>query len=137
MRKFVEHQADLAVEIQAPDREGLFKDALQAVIELLTGAPVAVDSSESRLSISAEGFDDEEKLVSLLNELLFACQTDGYRPYSALEVEFPTATSVKALIAVAERGSGLPLAREIKAATYHDLWIESGAEWSVKVTFDV
>jgi SHS2 domain-containing protein len=45
--------------------------------------------------------------------------------------------SVQAELSGSTWSDNQPLTREIKAATYHDLHIEKGEVWRVKIVFDV
>ena len=125
-----EHQADIAVILRAVDRTGLFKSGLEAVISLLTGIEQdqlikESTSSESveTFKISCHGADDEERLIALLNEMLYYCQVEGWFPLAVQSIAFQAGNEVSAILL------GLPdpfertFQREIKAATYHDLMI--------------
>jgi len=134
----IEHQADIAVEIEAADRAGLFCSALEALVSLLTGnEDRASHTSCSQVVISASGYDDEECLVDLLNELLFLCQVHQKFPVEVSDVHFDSDQEVSAKIFVVETGKELTLSREIKAATYHNLKIINSPGWRTKIVFDV
>jgi len=137
MFRFIEHPADLAVELEADSRELLFQSGLEAVIALLTGREdqkILPDLSSA--SISADGFDDEERLVGLLNELLYLCQVKDFYPVSVKDVSFDK-TQVNAAINGSSSEHGQKLIREIKAATYHDIKIKTGKTLKVKIVLDV
>jgi len=147
MFHFVEHKADLAVELEAKDRAELFKTALEALIELIIEKPEdfvnIADLKENLLillntiCIVASGFDDEERLISLMNEFLYLCQVKGFRPLYINNIKFDDKGNVTADLSGYPAESDIQLIREIKAATYHDLKIESGKVWRVKVVLDV
>ena len=137
MIRMVDHQADIAVEIEAAGRKELFEEAVTALITLLMGTADTGDEETRTLCLKAGGYDDEELLVGLLSELLFQSQTLRWGPKSVVSVDFPDSQSVEAqIVAWPERG-GEHLAREIKAVTYHGMKIESSDRWRVKIVFDV
>jgi len=147
MFRFVEHQADIAVELEAGSREELFQTALDALTALLTGDPDNRDTSDKieenlkdlqqNTSIKANGFDDEERLIGLMNEFLYLCQVKGFYPRKTDQIAFNDQGGVSAdLTGIFDRHD-LQFLREIKAATYHDIIIRSGKVWKVKVVMDV
>ena len=132
MYRTIEHQADIAVEIKAVDRAGLFCTALEALVSLLTGNKERVSLSDcSQVVISASGYDDEECLVDLLNELIFLCQVHKKFPVAIRDQE------VSAKIFVLEASKERAMYREIKAATYHNLRIIKSPSWRTEIVFDV
>ena len=147
MFRFVEHQADIAVEMEADSREGLFISALEAVTAILTGdperysAPSVVDKKLNHLlknsSIRSTGFDDEELLIGLMNEFLYLCQVERFYPLLVNSLTFSKENGVVADLSGLLGEHGLQFKREIKAATYHDLHIVADKTWRVKVVMDV
>ncbi|MBT7616215.1 MAG: archease [Calditrichaeota bacterium] len=138
MYRTIEHQADIAVEIKAVDRAGLFCTALEALVSLLTGNKERVSLSDcSQVVISASGYDDEECLVDLLNELIFLCQVHKKFPVAIRDVHFDADQEVSAKIFVLEARKERAMYREIKAATYHNLRIIKSPSWRTEIVFDV
>lgn len=142
MYRIVEHQADLAIGLEAADRQGLFRSALEAVVELLTGdalhhpSETDADAQIGVSSITSEGFDDEERLVGLLNEMLYLCQVKNLLPVEIGDITFQ-GVSVSAQVS-GYPGRGLSrFVRDIKAATYHNLSIKKDNLWSAALIFDV
>lgn len=140
MFRFIEHPADLAMEVESDSREGLFQDALEALATLLTGTENGHRSNDApgapTFEIAAEGEDDEELLVGILNELLFQCQVGRWAPGRVRSVRFQPGR-VTVVMSGVEGVGGRGLAREIKAATYHNLQVKSGNRWSAQVVLDV
>ena len=135
--RFVDHPADLAVELKADSRENLFQSGLEAVIALLTGEEdQTVLPDLDVVTIIADGYDDEERLIGLLNEFLYLCQVKDFYPVSVEKVSFDS-TRVTAVVKGQNSGHGLRLVREIKAATYHDIKIKTGKTFKVKIVLDV
>ena len=127
----VPHRADLALRVWSRDRLGIY---LQSALGLyaLMGIKKNYEVIKSR-KISLTGSDDETLLISFLNELIneavlrkvvfddFAIHFDGFHMEGELR-------------GVIIRN----YAREIKAATYHDIKLrrtQSGFE--TKIVFDV
>jgi SHS2 domain-containing protein len=137
MFQIVDHTADIAIQLEADDREGLFHIGLEAVIYLLT-SDVAFDRSvNSQFSITASGFDDEELIIELINELLHTCQNKNWFPLSVISVKNRSDGSLVAVIRGISACFGYVLSREIKAATYHNLNITKNSNWKVKIVLDV
>ncbi len=140
MFRMVEHQADIAVELAAPNREAFFRTSLEALVSILAEGVMPLplkDESECREILRVEGFDDEELLIKLLNEFLFLCQTGKFFPLS-VEALVSVGDSCLAATIYGFRFRGRPpFIREVKAATYHCLKIQREPEWFAKVVLDV
>jgi SHS2 domain-containing protein len=123
----VEHTADLAVELWAPDEPGLLEEGRKALVELLTegaldetGAQTSAGTAATR-DVALDALDPEDRLVRYLNEILFFATVEGFvttgealtlRPPGHLEGRLTGRADARAL-----------LRTEIKAVTYHDLHI--------------
>ncbi len=144
MFRIAEHQADIAVILRSSSRSGFFKSGLEAAISLLTGKDQvqfrhpSIDPADAEsLEIASQGADDEERLISLLNELLFHCQVEKWFPLSVQSVAFTGYNYVSAGILALRFPHKMTFQREIKAATYHNLKIAKSHAWNAKVVFDV
>ncbi len=147
MYRFVEHQADIALELQADSREGLFRAALDALKALLVPesdqsktSPETAEKLKYPLqytSIKASGYDDEERLIGLMNEFLYLCQVKDALPLDTKKMTFDDRGCVTAELATIPKPPDLQFQREVKAATYHDVQIESGEVWRVRIVLDV
>lgn len=128
MYRFVEHTAELEVELEAESAEGVLAEALRVFAELAgSGEGKAV---ERRVELSAS--DLPALLAAWLDELLFLADAEGLLPESA-EVEVD-GTSVQGTLR-ARRGEPRPL---VKAVTLHRLRFgpENGV-WRGRVVLDV
>lgn len=133
----VEHTADLAVELWAPDEAALLVEGARALVELLTEGAVIRASAERPMELTA--IDPEDRLVRWLGEVLYLAAVEGFLVHDASLV------LSGALPGVSLRGTvrGQPdaealLRMEIKAVTYHDLRLEHGpAGVRARVVFDV
>jgi SHS2 domain-containing protein len=128
--RWVEHTAELELEIDAPTEEAVFLDALTAVAELFGddrgGEPVRREVA----------IDAEERAVLLLNwidELVFLAETEDLVPEEAGAIEL----SEHGLRATVRCHRGQPR-HLIKGATYHRLAFERAGEgYRARVVLDV
>jgi SHS2 domain-containing protein len=129
----IEHTADRALRLWAPDFESLLILAARGMARILLGS-TPQGPTPVRKRISLEAFDRESLLVAFLQELLYSAESDRVL-FPKLEIERLTD---QAIVATAH-GIQVPgLATEIKAVTYHGLEIvetERGVE--AVVVFDV
>lgn len=114
--RWVEHTAELEMEIEASTEEGVFVDALLALAELFgddsRGASV-------RREIAIGGRERAVLLVEWLDELVYMAETEDLVPEDAVRIEL----SDGGLVASVRCRHGRPR-HLIKAATYHRLAFE-------------
>ena len=132
----IEHTADIGIEVEAPDREGVFARSAMAMFDLMFGLESIGRTETRRISVSGENLD--ELLVAWLNELLYL--------YSVEDVMF---SSFSEIVLNSKSFSALGLGEvydrrkhsvdlEIKAATYHGLSIgRVDGKWRARVIFDI
>ena len=127
MYTWIEHTAELELELRASDEDGVFGDAVAAFAELLgegSGAPVT-----RRVVLGAT--DPAGQLVELLEELVFLADTDGFVPRRLAQIDLVQRRAV----VEGNRGAPPPL---VKAVTYHGLeFRRDGEEWTARVVLDV
>jgi SHS2 domain-containing protein len=128
--RWVEHTAELEMEIEAATEEGVFADALLALAELLKddgrGAPV-------RREIAVGGRERGALLVEWLDELVFLAETEDLVAEDAEGIEL----SDGGLVATVRFRRGSPR-HLIKAATYHRLAFEPAEHgFRARVVLDV
>lgn len=131
----IEHAGDIGIEITAPTRSELFRNAAIALADLLVELST-VERVEARI-LEVTANDDIELMHDLLTELLQLFAADDFIWRDA---------------AVEERGRGLHVVikgesfdprhivsrGEIKAVTYHQMTVEQTAqEWRARIIFDV
>ena len=127
----VEHTADWGLEVWAPDMSALIEEAARGMYGLMGVVVSEDDRCHRQLEISSD--DDEQLLVSFLEELLFIAESedlafDGY----LFDLEG------KNLLVRLEGGSIVSREKEIKAVTFHNLEIgvtERGLK--TRIIFDV
>jgi SHS2 domain-containing protein len=128
MYRFVDHTAELEVELESESAEGVLEEALRAFREL-TG-PAKGDEIERPVSVQAS--DLPALLASWLEELVFLAETEGLVPESAdLALDGFELSGV----VHCRRGEPRPL---VKAVTLHRLRFrpENGL-WRGRVVLDV
>jgi SHS2 domain-containing protein len=134
--RFLDHTADLRIEVTADSLEGLFVEAAAALFDITVGVG-SIDVREFR-QVQASGDDTRELLVDWLRELLYRLSEEEML-FSRFEITNISETEIAA------RCGGEPFVkgrhearREIKAVTYHGLEIvRHGGTFSASVVFDI
>ena len=128
MYRFVEHTAELELELEAGSAEGVLLEALRAFAELVGGG--TGEAAEFPVALSAD--DLPSLLASWLDELLFLAETEQLVPETA---EVDVEGTALAGVVRGRRGEPRPL---VKAVTLHRLRFrpENGA-WRGRVVLDV
>jgi SHS2 domain-containing protein len=134
--RFLDHTADLRIEVTADSMEGLFVEAAAALFDITVGVGT-IDVREFR-QVRASGDDARELLVDWLRELLYRLSGEGML-FSRFEITGFSETEITARCGGEPFVKGRHEARcEIKAVTYHGLEIvRRDEEFSVSVVFDI
>ena len=130
MYRWVEHTAELQLELEAQTEEELFAVALTAFGEL-----VGRDDHGSRAQhdVSASASDRAALLAEWLGELVFLAETEHFVPERVLSLQLDDS----ALSASVEGRRGEP-AHLVKSVTYHNLELaRDGEGWRARVVLDV
>lgn len=127
----IEHTADWALHVWAPDINSLFE---QAAIGMYSLSETELESTprQSR-QLHLEDLDNESLLVAFLNELLFFGEDEDLG-FDSFEVDIHD----NKLSALASGSSYITRKKEIKAVTFHNIAIkpsDNGLE--VQLVFDV
>jgi SHS2 domain-containing protein len=135
-RRTFEHQADIGLELAAPDGPALFAEAGLALFETVCDLERVVERDVYELEGSAVSV--EELLVGWLNDLVFLFEVDAVVCRRIVFLEW-SRTSYRARLhgepAEAERHR---LHTLVKAATYHGLAVvEDEDGWRARVILDV
>jgi protein archease len=118
------------MEIEASTEEAVFRDALDAVTELLAGDDAGEQVSRE---VTVDGRERAALLVGWVDELVYLAETEDLVPEAAERIEF----SHGGLVATVRCHRGRPR-HVIKAATYHRLAFErSGQGFRATVVLDV
>ena len=137
---FLEHTADVGLEISADTLPDVFRAAAAGMFELLVGAKAlrklerGTAVGEIR-ALALQSEDVGQLLVDWLRELLYWHDSAGLCAHRA-EFDTLTETQLESTVHCARYPSA-PL-REIKGVTYHQLQVERRGEcWYARVIFDV
>ena len=129
--KEIQHTADWALQVWAPDLTGLMQQAALGMIALM-GARLSHDGRlERTIMVSAD--DNESLLVAFLNSILYEMELD-FIGFDRFELKLD-GLNLHARLAGAPL---LELQKSIKAVTFHNLEIrpvEAGLETAI--VFDV
>lgn len=131
MYRWVDHTAELELELAAATPEAVLAEALAAYAELVAeGAAAAGEPVVHAVDLSAS--DLPALLVDWLAELVFLADTEGLVPEGAsLELD---GVRLRATVR-GRRGTPRPV---VKAVTYHSAELKrAGAEWRGRVVLDV
>ncbi len=127
----IEHTADWALKIWAPELSILFAQAAEGMFWLMETGLAPAPRVERVVEV--EGMDAESRLVNFLSELLYLSENENMG-FDRFDITF-SGDQVRAV------AQGAPLAarkKEIKAVTYHNLAIHrSGDLYTVTIVFDV
>lgn len=129
----VDHTADVALRVWAPDFEALLVQAARGAASVMTGN-LSSPPFPVRKRLNLEAFDRESLLVAFLGELSYLAESNRYI-FTGFEFECVTDSRI---IAVAEGVQVPALKTVIKAVTYHDLEIvETARGLETTIVFDV
>ena len=134
--EFVDHTGDLGIRVFGESLPRLFEQAAEALTFILTD-PETIRTEESRRFL-LEAKTDEELLVTWLNELVYLFDTEGllFKNYEVLSIlDHRLEALAQGEIYVESRH---PIKTTVKAATYHQLKIETHqGVWTAQVIFDL
>ena len=127
----LEHTADWALEVWAPDLGLLFAQAAQGMYWLMETH--LTDGPRLERTLVLEGVDAESLLVTFLGELLYIGESEqiGFD-------QFNLSLTETRLTAHLRGASVADIKKEIKAVTYHNLEVRRAEQgYSVVIVFDV
>lgn len=134
--KFIEHTADIGIEVKAASLRELFTLAAEGLFDLITESPLSGGGSSRKISLDADS--KEQLLVKWLEELLYLFEIKKLLP-AAYNIGNVSDTRLEADVICFPFDAVLHRPRyEIKAVTYHNLAIkkEEGG-YSVRIIFDI
>jgi len=130
--RWIEHTAELQLELHARSEAAIFRQAVLALRELLEDdGPVTGDRAER--SVEVEATDRGALLAEWLAELVFLAETEGIVPDEARDLVVGE-DSVTAVVV----GRTSEPRHLVKAVTYHDLELHRDRDgWRGNVVLDV
>ena len=134
MFRWVDHTAELELEIDASTEEAVFEQALAALAELLSrDQEEEQQQQEVSRSVWAEADDRPALLAAWIDELVFLAESEGFEPQAVRALRLRP-RSVQATV-IGRLGRPPPL---VKAVTYHRLSFErAGDGYTATVVLDV
>lgn len=132
--RWVDHTADISVELWAFSEEELLREGSRALIEELTeGAQVQGTSSRT---VKLEAVDREDRLVQFMNEVLWLALSEGFLVADA-DITL-AGTDLEATLH-GESNAHEKLRGELKSVTYHDLRLvkETDGRYVARLVIDV
>lgn len=131
--EIVEHTADWAIRVTAPDLAALFTYAAQGMNSLLLSRPETVPLDIER-EVLLEAYDAESLLVDWLGELVYWAEMEQIIMHE-FDLQHISPTILRAKV---RGGRASVLDKHIKAVTYHNLAIEDTPEGlQATLVFDV
>jgi len=128
--RFVDHTAELELQIEARDEAGVYAEALAAFAQLVGRGRRGV---VLRREVAIEAPDRPALLAAFVDELVFLAETEGLVPERLAELELRGG----GLRAVVEGRRGTP-AHLVKGATLNDLrFAPADGSWRARVVLDV
>jgi SHS2 domain-containing protein len=129
--RFVDHTAELELEIEATSEGAVFADALAALAELLEDA---TGGERERHEVELEDVDRAGLLAGWLDELVYLADVEGFVPERVVELELEGARLRATL--EGHRGDPSPL---VKAVTRHRLAfaVDAAGMWRARLVLDV
>jgi SHS2 domain-containing protein len=128
--RFVEHTAELGLELEAPTLEELLAEACRAFAELVGASG---SGKPARRLLELEILEERAIVADWLNELVYLADAHGFVPRRLGSFE-RTPTGVRAEL-LGYEDSPRPL---VKAVTYNDLELSGGPRgWHARVVLDV
>jgi SHS2 domain-containing protein len=130
--RWIEHTAELQLELHAASEAGIFTEAAVALRELLDDE-TPQDGARAQRSVEAEATDRGALLAAWLAELVFLAETDGLVPDDVRNL----VVGEDSVTAVVHGRLGEPR-HLVKAVTYHDLELRRDRDgWRGNVVLDV
>ncbi len=137
--KFIDHTADIAVEVTADSFEELLTESLSAFNEVVIDSENIQCVEEQELQLQASG--REQLLVSFLNEINFLLTVKKWISKSIVKILITLENSTYKLnckIKGCYLTDDIELKEEIKSVTYHQMEIrEDNGMYSTRIVFDI
>lgn len=131
--RWVDHTAELELELHAPTRERVFGEALTALAELLADELPSHPGEPRSIQVTISGRDRALLLADWLDELVFRAETENLIPQSIEHLELDE-DGLRATVR-AFGGSPRPL---VKGITHHRLeFAPSSGGFHARLVLDV
>ena len=133
--EFLDHTADLGINVRGEDLKDLFEAAAKALMHLMIGGESQANTSD--ISVTISGQDLPDLLVRWLGEILYLFEGEDL-VVTSIHIEFLSLSRLDAdLKTVPFDPTVHEILSEIKAVTYHQIQvIDKGSFWEAQVIFD-
>jgi SHS2 domain-containing protein len=133
MYAWVDHTAELELQLEAATEEGIFTEALAALGELLGERSSGGPGDPARHEVSASAPDRPTLLAEWLSELVFLAETEQLIP-ERIDAFDLSGDQLEATVS----GTRASPPHLVKAVTYHRLEMhEQDETWRARVVLDV
>jgi len=133
--RFIEHVADVGIEIRSPGLSGIFETAAEALFVLI--AP-RVRNAEKKRVVESEGDEPELLLVNFLNDLLFVFETDRLLFRRVRTLSMDEGKLVIEGWCEHVDAAGVEVDTVVKAATFHNVLVKPEDDgWRAVVYLDL
>ena len=134
--EFIDHTADLGVEVYGKDLKELFENAGEALFDIICDISNVIESVKRVITLESE--DLELLMVVWLGELLYLFDTERLL-FKGFHIQRINSNGLEAVLYGEEIQSGRhTINAEIKAVTYHQVQvIQEETRWKSRVVFDM
>ena len=131
--RWIEHTAELQLELRARSEAAIFRQAVHALRDLLEDDKEPAAGARATRTVEVEATDRGALLAEWMAELVLLAETDGLVPDEARDLVVGE-DSVTAVVV----GRTCAPRHRVKAVTYHDLELHRDREgWRGNVVLDV
>ena len=130
MYRWMDHTAELELDLSARSEEALFAEALAAFAELVGDEG---DGEPARYEVTVSAADRAALLAAWLEELVFLAETEEFVPERLAEIELAAG-----MLRAGVEGRRAEPRHLVKSVTYHGLeFRRDAAGWVARVVLDV
>jgi SHS2 domain-containing protein len=131
--RWIEHTAELQLELRARSEAAIFRQAVHALRDLLEENDEPTAGARAQRTVEVEATDRGALLAEWMAELVLLAETDGLVPDEARDLVVGE-DSVTAVVV----GRTCAPRHRVKAVTYHDLELHRDRDgWHGNVVLDV
>jgi len=132
---FLDHTADLGINVRGEDLKSLFETAAKALMHLILEGESQAKTTDMNITVSGQDLPD--LLVRWLGEILYLFEGEGL-VVTFVRIGFISPTRLDAALRTVPFDPAVhKIHHEIKAVTYHQIQVtEKGSFWEAQVIFD-
>lgn len=131
--RFVDHTAELQLELEAPTKEEVLAQAVLALGELLGARESEGAGSPVTRSLAVTAGDDAALLAAWIDEIVFVAESEALVPLGAEGIETAEGEARGTVVFARKEPPHL-----VKGVTYHDLALApAGIGWRGRAVLDV